>query len=102
MSELAAIEQVRRPTMSRIVKRLERWGMVERVGADDDRRSTMVRATPTGRVVMRRGRANRIDELTRRLERFTEPEIELLARAAGLIDRLARSGEIRTRSPSAG
>ena len=104
LSELAEIEQVRRPTMTRIIKSLERWGMVERVGPgeDGDRRRMLVRATGTGRIVMRRGRANRIDELARRLERFSDDEVALLARAAGLIDRLARSGKIRTRSPSAG
>ncbi|MGH7606380.1 MAG: MarR family winged helix-turn-helix transcriptional regulator, partial [Gemmatimonadales bacterium] len=103
MSELAALEQVRKPTMSRIVTSLERWDMVERLGADDDRRSILVHATATGRVVMRRGRANRLDELARRLERgFTQEEIALLARAAALIDRLARSGELRTSRSSAG
>lgn len=89
MGQLAAIEQVRRSTMTRIVKGLERWGMVERMGGDD-RRSIVVHATSTGRVVMRRGRANRLAELERRMQSLDESEIALLARAAQLIERVSK------------
>jgi DNA-binding MarR family transcriptional regulator len=89
MGQLATLEQVRRSTMSRIVKSLERWGMVDRLGGED-RRSIVVRATSTGRVVMRRGRANRLAELERRLQSLDDNEIALLARAAQLIERVSK------------
>jgi DNA-binding MarR family transcriptional regulator len=87
---LAAIEHVKAPTMSRIVSTLERWGMVERFAGVEDRRRIVVHPTSTGRIVMKRGRANRVVELTSRIERLGETEIALLARAAELIDRIAR------------
>lgn len=87
---LAAIEQVKAPTMSRIVSTLERWGMVERLAGVEDRRRIVVHPTSTGRIVMKRGRANRVVELTSRIERLGETEIALLARAAELIERIAR------------
>jgi len=90
MGQLAAIEQVRRSTMTRIVTSLERWGMVERLAAADDRRRIIVHPTSTGRIVMRRGRANRLAELVRRLEHLPDAEIALLARAAQLIERVSK------------
>lgn len=89
MSKLAMIEQVRRATMSRIVKALERWGMVER-RTGDDRRSIVVHPTLTGRVVMRRGRANRVAELGRRLEKASDNDVLLLLRASKLIEEVSK------------
>lgn len=91
MGDLARLERVRPPTMTRIVERLERWLLAERTAAWQDRRRSLVRATSLGRVVARRGRANRVAELVERLERFSAAEVALLARATPLIDRLARN-----------
>jgi DNA-binding MarR family transcriptional regulator len=90
IGQLAEIEQVRKATMSRIVKSLERWGMVQKLGGTD-RRSIVVHATPTGRTVMRRGRANRLAVLEQRLERLHESDIALLVRAAQLIARVSKA-----------
>ena len=89
MAQLAEIEDVKRPTMTRIVKALERWGMVERrVGPD--RRSMVVHPTSTGRTVMIRGRSNRLAVLEERMERLSESEIALLVRAATLLERISK------------
>jgi DNA-binding MarR family transcriptional regulator len=93
MGELAAIEQVKAPTMTRIVATLERNSMAERDGDATDRRRAIIRATPHGRMIMRRGRANRVHELASRIERLPESDIALLARAAELIERVARSSK---------
>lgn len=90
MGQLAQIEQVRPATMTRIVRTLERGGMVTSVRAERDRRSTIVETTPTGRSVMRIGHANRLVELERRMEQLDESEIALIARAAQLIERLSK------------
>ncbi len=79
--------------MSRIVSTLERWHMVERLADVEDRRRIVVHPTSTGRIVMKRGRANRVHELTSRIERLPETEIALLARAAELIERVARTSK---------
>lgn len=90
IGELAAIEQVKRPTMTRIVATLERHLMVQRDGDSDDRRRVVVRATSVGRTVMRRGRDRRVIELAGRLGRLSDAEIGLLARAAELIERVSK------------
>ena len=48
LGELAAIEQVQPPTMTRIVAGLAEAGMVTRVADANDRRSARVRTTPAG------------------------------------------------------
>src|ERR1041385_1747965 len=49
MSALAAAEQVRPPTMTRLVAELERLGLVERARDSEDLRGIRVRATAKGR-----------------------------------------------------
>src|SRR5467141_5370325 len=49
MSALAEAEQVRRPTISRLIDGLERRGLVRRVSHADDGRVQLVEATAAGR-----------------------------------------------------
>lgn len=89
MAQLADIEQVKRPTMTRIVKTLEYWALVERKrGAD--RRTMVVHATPSGRVVMIRARSDRMAVLEERMEKLAESEVALLVRAATLLERISK------------
>lgn len=90
VGQLASIEQVKLPTMSRLLASLERWGMVQRQADTTDRRRIVVRATTTGRTVIRRGRDRRVLHLARRIQRLSPEEIVLLARAAELIDRISK------------
>ena len=91
VGELAAIEQVKAPTMTRIVATLERNSMVERDGDARDRRRAIIHATQHGRMIMRRGRANRVHELATRIEGLPETDMALLARAAELIERVSKA-----------
>lgn len=93
IGQLAAIEQVKPPTMTRIVTALERWRMVERIADGVDRRRIFVHVTSTGRMVVRHGRANRVAELAERLQHLPPTDIALLTRAAELIDQAARRSE---------
>jgi DNA-binding MarR family transcriptional regulator len=79
MAQLADIEQVKRPTMTRIVTTLENWALVER-RRGTDRRSMIVQATPSGRVVMIRARSDRMAVLEERMEKLAESEIAPLVR----------------------
>src|SRR5271165_7524270 len=54
LGELAAVEQVQPPTMTRIVATLAEAGMVTRITDDADRRSARVRITPNGRRALER------------------------------------------------
>jgi DNA-binding MarR family transcriptional regulator len=90
MGELAAIEQVRPPTMSRIVAGLEADLLALRESDPADRRVQRVRATTLGRRVAQRGRERRVGALAERLRAHSAEDIALLDRAAELIERLAR------------
>ena len=85
---LARAEQVRLPTMSRLVSALERDGFATRTPDPEDGRASRVHSTARGRTVLRQGRARRVATLTRRLEQLPEADRALLARAADLIEGL--------------
>jgi DNA-binding MarR family transcriptional regulator len=85
---LARAEQVRLPTMSRLVAALERDGLARRSPDPDDRRAAIVQPTALGRSVLRRGRERRVASLAGRLEKLTVAEQDLLDRAAELIERI--------------
>jgi DNA-binding MarR family transcriptional regulator len=67
LGELAAIEQVQPPTMTRIVASLQESGMVTRVTDVTDRRSARVLITPNGKRALERIRTLKNAFLTRRL-----------------------------------
>ena len=92
VTDLARLERVRQPTMSRLIRTLERYGMVLREPHATDRRAALVQATSVGRAVMRHGRERRVGTLADLLEILTPPEREALDRAAELIERLLREG----------
>jgi DNA-binding MarR family transcriptional regulator len=97
ISELAAAEQVRLPTMSRIVRGLEEDRLVRREDDPNDRRTARIHATARGRNLLLRGRARRVDNLAERLKALNRDELRTLAAAAELIER-ALSSE-RGRAP---
>src|SRR5688500_19103138 len=57
LGALATAEQVRPPTMTRLVAALERDRLVRRRGDAADARRSLVEATPAGRRIMMAGRA---------------------------------------------
>src|ERR1041385_3744142 len=90
MSALAAAEQVRPPTMTRLVAELERLGLVERARDSEDLRGIRVRATAKGRRLLEEGRRRRVERLAQALEALPVGERKLLARAAQLIESMVR------------
>jgi len=89
LSELARIEQVKPPTMTKIVAGLETAGLVKRDGDADDARAVRIEATARGRTLLQKGRRRRVDRLASALERLDSAELEILARAAAIIERVA-------------
>ena len=89
MGELAAAEQVRPPTISRLVRELERDGLVERAGDPHDARVQRVRATAAGRALLAAGRARRVERLAASVAELTAEERAALAAALPLLERLA-------------
>lgn len=87
LGELAAAEQVRPPTMTRIVQALEQDGLVRRERDADDARVHRLRATAQGRRVMQRGRERRIANLAALLDRLSPAEVARVREAAELVER---------------
>ena len=90
LGELAAAEQVRPPTMTRIVAALAARGLVVREPSPTDGRAALIRATPAGVRVLAEGRARRTAVLTRQLLDLPEEELATLERAADILDRISR------------
>ncbi len=89
--ELAATERVKPPSMTRIVAALEERGLVTREGSAEDRRVVHVLVTDAGRRAHEEYQQRRDEWLHRRLATLTGEERALLARAAGLMDRLVEA-----------
>lgn len=87
LKELAEAEQVRPPTMSRIVVGLERTGLVRRRTTDDKRRM-LLEATARGARILCEGRRRRVEMLVRALQGFSEEETREAAAAAEFMRKL--------------
>jgi DNA-binding MarR family transcriptional regulator len=90
LGALAAAEQVRPPTMTRIVAALEEAGLVVREAYPDDRRVVLIRVTPAGTRLLQEGRSRRVDTLAQQLAALPPDELATLERAAEILDRLSR------------
>ena len=85
LSDLAKAEQVRPPTMSRIVDGLVEDGLVKRDVDKMDRRSVVITATDKGVKVMHEGRSRREQQLIALLHSLPRQDVELLDRASEII-----------------
>jgi DNA-binding MarR family transcriptional regulator len=90
LAELAEAEQVRPPTMSRIVDALVDRGLITRVTDPRDRRSVRIAATPDGTQLLSAGRERRVHALIGRLGQLAESERRALARGVEILERVAR------------
>jgi DNA-binding MarR family transcriptional regulator len=74
LNELARAEQVRPPTMSRIVDALESEGLIRRTVNQQDRRAVVLEATEKGAAILWQGRKRRVKFLAKHLSRLSEQE----------------------------
>ena len=88
LGRLAAAEQVKPPTMTRIVTGLEGLGLVKRIGDPRDHRLTRIQATSKGQRVMAAGRARRVQLLTKTLNALGRNELADLARGIQLFNEI--------------
>jgi DNA-binding MarR family transcriptional regulator len=86
LGELAAAEGVRSATMTGIVNGLQRDGLVRRRPHGSDRRAVQVEATASGRRLLARARGRRIGLVASKLDDLSEPDLDLLDRAAALLE----------------
>ena len=83
---LASAEQVRPPTMTRIVQALEAEGLVRRESDPRDGRVQRLSATAKGRRVMQQARKRRVTNLATLLERLSPAEITRVQESAKLVE----------------
>jgi DNA-binding MarR family transcriptional regulator len=91
-SEIAAREGIQRPTVTRVLARLEDDGLVARTAGALDRRSCTIAITATGHEVLEDLRTRKDAYMARRLDSLTPEDREVLDRAAGILERVLEEG----------
>lgn len=91
-SEIAEIERVKRPTITRTLGCLDREGLIDRAPDPADGRSSLVSVNGAGRERLRRLRGRKNAYLARRMRDLSAEEVETLERAAEILERM-REGE---------
>ncbi|MGK5445557.1 MarR family winged helix-turn-helix transcriptional regulator [Micromonospora sp. URMC 105] len=89
--ELADVERVQPPTMTKIVAKLEERGLVQRTPHPTDGRQVILAATEGGRAVLDQFERARDEWLASRLAALDEDERDTLRRAAEILQQLARA-----------
>jgi DNA-binding MarR family transcriptional regulator len=90
LGELAATEQVRPPTMSRVVAGLKRSRLIEITRDPGDARRMSIRATAKGTRLLQQGRQRRIEYLAEHFGNLTADELAQLVSAADILEKLLR------------
>lgn len=88
LGDLAAHEGVKPPSVTTMVAALEAQGLVTRSVDAADRRVSLVAVTPRGRLRLQRSRNRKTAYLAARLARVDERELEVLTKAAAILERL--------------
>ena len=88
VKELAAAEQVRAPTMSRLLVELEGAGLVQKSKDPEDRRIVRVQATTRGRNLLEAGKSRRLEVLAAQIRLLDVHERRSISTAVKLIERL--------------
>jgi DNA-binding MarR family transcriptional regulator len=93
LGQLAAAEQVKPPTMTRIVNALEDGGLAKRVADTGDARRVQIRATPKGMHLLQAARERRIGYLADHLGTLSEHERSTLGQAVESLEKVLRRWE---------
>jgi len=89
--ELADIERVQPPTMTKIVGKLEDLGLVARTPHPTDGRQVILAATEEGRAMYAQFERTRNEWLARQLAQLSPDERDVLVRAAEIMHQVARA-----------
>jgi DNA-binding MarR family transcriptional regulator len=92
LGALAQAEQVRPPTITRLVDKLEAAGLVDRVPDPVDRRVSRVEATAKGVKLLHDGRRRRVASLATSLRELPAKERSALAKAVPILEKVVRAG----------
>lgn len=89
LGALATAEQVRPPTMTRLIAAMEGGGLVARQPDESDRRVVRIRATAKGRRLLEEGRDRRIAVIAEALAALSESDLIAIAAALDAIEKVA-------------
>ena len=101
LGQLARAEQVRPPTMTKLVTGLEKDGLVRRQPDPHDKRLTKIVATAKGQRILLEGRARRVRSLTAAVDKLEESELAHLDRGIQVFRKLIEVTAHQTRPPNA-
>lgn len=90
LGQLARAEQVKPPTMSRIVAGLEKSQLVQVVSDSEDARRVRIHATDKGTRLLHEARRRRVASLAAQLQGLSDSQIGTLHDAAALIELVLR------------
>ena len=93
IGELAGIEGVTPPTMTRLVAAMVADGLIDRREDPADRRVVRVQASATGRTLLLAGRDRRVATLAAMVKPLTAKERRRLDAAAATIERMLAPGD---------
>src|SRR5215210_2325345 len=85
-SELADVERIKRPTVTRIARHLEEGGLIGRVRDPEDGRASILSVTAEGRALLKRLRERKTAYLAKRLGAMDAEDRRTLERAAELLE----------------
>jgi DNA-binding MarR family transcriptional regulator len=91
LGDLAAAEQVRPPTMTRIVHALEAQGLVTRQRDETDGRSIQLTATARGKALLMEGRKRRVDTLAHQIASLSVDDHSCLSEASRILADVIRA-----------
>ena len=91
LTELARIEQVKPPTMTKVIAGLEAAGLVRRRVDVEDARAVRLAATARGTKLLQEGRRRRVARLASALDALASDELDVLARAAAIVERISET-----------
>jgi len=90
LGQIAEAEQVRPPTMTRIIDALEEHGLVEKRRDERDRRNVYLSATRKGKRILIEARNRRIQMLAKAIDGLEPAEKETLLAAINVLAKMMR------------
>lgn len=90
VSELADVEMVSRPAISKILNALVKLGLVRRERSTSDRRHVLAHVTSKGRKLMEQGRKRRVVAIAKLLEELDERDLVVVDQATRVLSSLRR------------
>ncbi|MCG5219910.1 MarR family transcriptional regulator [Streptosporangium sp. KLBMP 9127] len=88
--ELAELEKMQPPSMTRVIAALDERGLVARTPHPTDRRQVSVSLTEAGSALLKEERRRKEAWLTQRLKELTTEERAVLRAAAPILEKLSR------------